>query len=151
MRSSNESSLYRLDWRPSRLHASVLALLGLLAAAAVWMSALPGAIAVVAAVAAVALGFRLARREALRAPCELWLRPADASARLNFPGGPQSWTGVRIRLRGPLVGLSGVDGKGRRHRLHWWPDTLSRRDRRRFRLAASRLVRQQKTLPSLVF
>lgn len=151
MRSSNESSLCRFDWRGSRLLAAAFIVLGMLAAASLLLSAMPRAIAFVLAAGAVLHGLRLARREASLPPGELWLRPADASLRLNFPEGSQSWSGVRIRLRGPLASLSGVDAQGRRRRLHWWPDTLSRRDRRLLRLAACRLDRRPKALPSLVF
>jgi toxin CptA len=42
-----------------------------------------------------------------------------------------------LHWRGPLAFLRWLDGEGRRHRLAWWPDTLSRAGRRELRLAAA--------------
>lgn len=129
----------------------LLASLGALAAIAVWGSAMPPLPAAFLAVGVAFHGWRLARREASRPACEMWLRPADASLRLNFPDGSQSWSGVSIRLRGPMARIGGRDRNGRYRCLLWWPDTLSRRDRRRLRLAAGRLERQSQASPSFIF
>lgn len=151
MRSSNESSLCRLDWQPSRLQVGALVALGGLASIAIGMSAMPRLLSLALAVGALAHGLVLARGEFVRPRSEIWLRPADASARLNFPAGSQSWSEVRIRLRGPMACLSGIDAGGRRRRLHWWPDTLPAHARRELRLAAGRLRPPPKSMPSLIF
>lgn len=89
--------------------------------------------------------------EARRPACELWIRPGDAGLRLNFPGGAQSWSGVRIRLRGPLASVDGIDANGARRCLHWWPDTLPGHERRRLRLAAAGLGSAPASASPLVF
>ncbi|MFT3806218.1 hypothetical protein [Arenimonas sp.] len=99
---------------------------------------MPVSLASFVSIAAAGQGFRLAHREWSRPACEVCLSPGDATLRLNFRGGVESWSGLRVHLRGPLASVTGVDGSHRR-RLHWWPDTLSRRDRRGLRLAAGRM------------
>ena len=71
MASSPASSTFRLDWRPSRLLALSLVVLGLLAAFALLASALAPPLKLPAALLALAQGLRLARREAGRAPIAL--------------------------------------------------------------------------------
>ena len=119
MPSSNESSNCRIDWRPSRVLALSLAMLGLLAAFAVMLSDMPMPLAIPASLLAVGWGIVSARRE-LRRPAQL-----------------TSWREPRAVFRGWLVTVSGIDDSGRRHTLHWWPDTLSADARRRLRLAVN--------------
>lgn len=137
----------RLEWRFSRILVAALIGLGLLAAVSLWLSALPRIPAALAAGAAAAYGLGLARREAQRSPCELTWSGPDSEALLDFGGRRQSWSATRVRLRGPLVSLSGVDRRGRRQRLHWWPDTLSAASRRTLRLAAG--ARNDTTISAL--
>jgi hypothetical protein len=51
--------------------------------------------------------------------------------------------------RGPLLRLQGRDPHGRMQRLLWWPDTLTRADRRALRLASGVSRRSAKPLPSM--
>jgi hypothetical protein len=133
MASSPASSTFRLDWRPSRLLALSLVVLGLLAAFALLASALAPPLKLPAALLALAQGLRLARREAGRAPIALAWRggnqPFLADGRRH--GSP------RLHLRGPIAVLSGRDVHGRLQRFCWWPDTLSPGLRRQLRLAGS--------------
>jgi len=131
--SSPASSIFHLDWRPSRVLGLCLVLLGLTAAASVLASRLPPPLALPAALLALAQGLRLARHEAGRAPCTL----AWAGGESPFVVDGRRFTAPRLRLRGPLAVLTGRDGDGRVQRFCWWPDTLSPGLRRRLSLAAS--------------
>jgi toxin CptA len=124
MRSSNESSNCRIDWRPSRALVLALAALGLLAAIALALSDMPRAASAPAGALALAYGLWLARRE--------WRKPAHVVA----------WNELveaRAVFRGALVTVTGLDRNGLRQRWNWWPDTLSDAARRRLRLAAHRV------------
>ncbi len=123
MPSSNESLNCRIDWQPSRMLASALAALGLLAALALMMSNLPWPLAIPFGLVAVAYGLWLARRE------------------LQTPPRVLAWNDLReprAVFRGGLVTVTGLDQDGVRQRWNWWPDTLSVAARRRLRLAAQR-------------
>ena len=138
MTSSSASSPCRLEWRPSRLLASALVSLGLLAAMAFWWSDLVRPAAALAGLFAVAEGVRLARRHLALPTLEVeWAGPGRPAV-LNFPDRARVLDEVRVDFRGPLARLSGRDGSGRWQRWQWWPDTLPRSARRSLRLAASR-------------
>ncbi len=129
--SSSVSAPCRLEWRPSRLLAGALVLLGAAAVLAVLASEMPRGLAWPLGVAAGLWGLRLARDETRR-PVQHWVFPADGRVTVD---------GVRVRepvlvWRGPLAILRWRDGQGRRHGLGWWPDTLPAAARRELRLAA---------------
>ncbi len=133
MASSPASSTFRLDWRPSRVLALSLMVLGLLSGASLLASRLPPAVKPPAALLALSQGLRLARREAGRAPCTLAWTGGDAPLRMK----DQVLVARRLHLRGPLAVLTARDADGRVQRFCWWPDTLSPGLRRQLRLAAS--------------
>jgi len=121
MTSSSESLNCRIDWRPSRMLAAALTLLGVLAAVSLAMSNLPSALVIPLGLLALAYGLWLAQRE-LRSPSRVL-----AWKDLREP---------RAVFRGPLVSITGMDKDGVRLRLNWWPDTLPAESRRRLRLAS---------------
>jgi toxin CptA len=133
MASSPASSTFRLDWRPSRVLALALTLLGLLAAASVLASRIPPPLKLPAAVLALAQGLRLARREAGRAACRIDWAGGDAPLRVDGA----TLASPRLHHRGPIAVLTACDAGGRVQRFCWWPDTLSPALRRQLRLAAS--------------
>ena len=135
MSSSSTLPICRIDWRPSRALAFAIGLLGLLAALSVFMSALPGPVAALSAMLALAHASMQARRELRREPfCLIWAG-GGAQATLNFAGRAQSLSGPKLSLRGPLASLHGRDEQGRNQRFLWWPDTLPSAARRQLRLA----------------
>lgn len=133
MASSPASSIFRLDWRPSRVLGLALVMLGLLASASVLASRLPPLLKVPAATLALAHALHLARREAGRAPCAL----AWAGGHGPLRAGDQGLVAPRLHLRGPIAVLVARDVHGRLQRFCWWPDTLSPGLRRQLALAAS--------------
>jgi toxin CptA len=133
MASSPASSIFRLDWRPSRVLGIALVMLGLLAAGSVLASRMPFPLKFSTATLALAQALRLARREAGRAPCEL----AWAGGNAPMLAGGQVLHAPRLHLRGPLAVLTARDVHGRLQRFCWWPDTLSPGLRRQLVLAAA--------------
>jgi toxin CptA len=129
--SSNASASFRSDWKPSAVLRGALIALGLLAGLSLLASDLPNAFAWPAALVAAGWGAWLARRESRRPPVALAWR-ADG---LLLVGGARAES-AELQWRGPLAFLAWCDGNGRRHRLAWWPDTLSAATRRELRLAA---------------
>lgn len=129
--SSNDSAPCRIEWRPSRLLAGALAMLGALGAVSAIASEAPVALVALLAPASLATGAWLAGRELARPPMQLvWT-----------PGRGLAIDGVRVAnphvsWRGPLAFLAWSDHEGRRHRVSWWPDTLGSLERRELRLAA---------------
>ncbi|MET4730920.1 toxin CptA [Lysobacter enzymogenes] len=126
-----ESSPGCVDWRPSRLLAAGLVLIGLLGGGAVVASECPPRLAWPAAVLAAGWGALLARRELRRPPRRLRL----AGARAWLDEAPIAQT--RLHWRGPLIRLEFRAADGRRGRLLWWPDSLDAHGRRELRLAAA--------------
>ncbi|MGN7917314.1 MULTISPECIES: hypothetical protein [unclassified Lysobacter] len=129
--SSNRSGPCRLEWRPSRLLAAALIVLGLAAALSLWFSECPRAVAGPLAVLALAWALYSARRELRRPPQRLVI----AGERASLDELPI--TELRLQWRGWLARLdfTGPDGQGRR--LLWWPDRLDARGRRELRLAVA--------------
>lgn len=120
-----------LAWRPSRLLAAGLIVLGPAAAAACLGSELPAAWAWPLSAAALAWAAHSARRELRRPPHRLLLR----GGRAWLDGRPLShW---QVHWRGWLARLDYRDADGRQGRLLWWPDTLASAQRRELRLAAA--------------
>ena len=131
----------RLDWRPSRLLAATLVLLGLLAGGCVLASGAPAPARILVAAAAIAHALRLARRASAPEPLRLQLSADAASLRIVGRHPARRLQRLRLRVHGPLAVLEGRDPGGRRHRLAWWPDTLSPRVRRSLRLAQGAVAR----------
>jgi len=131
-RSSHASEICRLEWRPSRLQAVAIVLLGLLAAVAVVASEMPAHAAWLLAAACLLQGTSGAWRS-LQAPARslVWNGHAGVvvldGAVLAAPG--LSW-------RGPIAILRWRDPNARPRTLVWWPDTLPASRRRELRLAA---------------
>jgi toxin CptA len=137
---SATSPTCRLDWRPSRLRAACLVLVGVLAAVSLPMTALPGRTAIALGIACVAWALGRAWHDLRQAPGTLVL-DADAD------GGGATWTcattsialvDLSVGWRGPLAGVSGRDPAGKLRHLAFWPDTLPAPARRALRLAAGR-------------
>ncbi len=136
MRSSSSLSNCRVDWRPSRVLAGSLLMLGLGAAASLGLSAAPWFLALPAGLLAVAHGLAMARRELRRPALVLDWSGGNGELRLEHEGHRESWRAARAVFRGGLVSVAGIDESGRRQQIHWWPDTLRSDARRRFRLAS---------------
>jgi toxin CptA len=122
----------RVAWRPSRLLAAALAVLGMLGACSVLASAMPRWLAIPLALLSAFQGARLARCH-LRAPDRALAWPMEGEPRLD---GARLADG-QLHWRGPLAFLQYRDEAGCHHRLAWWPDTLDGRQRRELRLAAA--------------
>ncbi|WP_342315599.1 hypothetical protein [Lysobacter sp. FW306-1B-D06B] len=128
--SSHASAPCRLEWRPSRWLTRALFILGLLAALGVIASEMPLGWSIPLALAAMAEGLRLSRREAVR-PMRVLVLAGEGRAMVD--GLPVD--ALDLHWRGPLAFLRYRDATGRRQRLAWWPDTLPSRERRELRLA----------------
>lgn len=128
----------RLTLGASRLAMALYATAGLGAAASILLSDMPAGPARAAAIACVAWGLWLARREWRRAPVELVIgAPArgDAPVRIHLDAVAGDWTGTT--WRGPLCVLTlGIEGRTRR--LVLWPDVADAAARRELRLRAPR-------------
>ena len=130
---SNGSVSCRLEWRPSRLLQTWLALLGLLAALSLLLCELPVMIAWPGAVLALGRGLWLAQAHAALPEREFWF-PGDGRAP-TVDGAPLH--DLRLTWRGPLAFLRWRERPGGAWRhAAWWPDTLPARARRELRLAA---------------
>src|SRR5688572_14968584 len=128
----------RIDWHPSRVEIVALAVLALLAAAAVIASAMPPPLRDPLAGLVALHGLLLARRAAAvpRAVLE-WTGQGGARVRLRRGHAVYELRDVVVDRQWPLWRLQARDGRGRRHRLVWWPDTLLPADRRRLARVAS--------------
>lgn len=147
MPSSSASSTCRIDWYPSRGLAAVLIVLGLLAAAALWNSALPRTVAAMGGLLCAGTGMKLAR-SALRQPPVRVVWAGGREPALICRGERQfALSHVSLHLRGPMAVLSGRDEDGRRASWVWYPDTLTASDRRSLRLAAAMPDAAPSTLP----
>lgn len=108
-------------------------LLGACGVVGVVSCGLPGrgatVLAILCGVCAVVVAYRLQRRDVRR------LIVADVA---TLDGVPVET--CRLAWRGPLAFLQAWDASGCRHRLAWWPDTLTRRQRRALRLAVDALA-----------
>ena len=132
---SSESSSFPIDWRPSRLLASALACLGGLAAAALWLSALPLAVRLSFGLLAVCYGLCLARRELHQEQFSLRISADGSALVMYFEHHSRRLDGIRVLVRGPLASIVGRTEAGQPRRLLWWPDTLAAPSRRALRLA----------------
>lgn len=125
-----------LDWRPSRLLQASLLALGLLAALALSLSALPLAGKLMTVPAALLYAMHLAGREARQVPCALRISADGAVVALVTTAGLRHLSDPRVHVRWPLAMVTGHTDGGARLRLFWWPDTLPVRSRRLLRLAS---------------
>ena len=128
---SGASGPFRIEWRPSRCLLAALLAMTALAPLAVLASEMPRLAAWPLAVLALAHGLLQCRRE--------WRRPRrlaifDGGRRVLLDG--VSLADACVQWRGPIAVLAWRDGRGRRRRLAWWPDTLPPARRRELRLAA---------------
>lgn len=149
MPSSSASSIFRIDWRPSRWLQAGLVGLGLMAAVSLLMSALPLVPASVAAVATIAWGAGLAWREGRRRPVVLVLAGQGVFLQREPDSQAEPLHDMRWHLRGPLGVLRARDPRGRRRSYSWWPDTLPPAARRQLRLYRGLSLHYDKPLPSV--
>lgn len=133
---SSASAPCRLEWKPSRVLALLLTLLGTLAAVSAVASELPASVSLPLAVLSMAYGIGLARRETLRPACSLVIPADDNAATVNGA----TVDDLQLQWRGPLAFLQWRDADGRRQRLQGWPDNLDARARRELRLAVAARV-----------
>ena len=132
-RLSSGSVSCRLEWRPSRWVIGALLSGGVLAAASVLLSGMPGSAAWLLATAVLIHALRLASRESQRPVRNLVFPGNDLPVMVD--GLPVEQ--VEVQWRGSLAFMSWKARDGRRLRLSWWPDTLSPARRRELRLAAN--------------
>jgi toxin CptA len=138
MRSSDASPSCRLEWRPSQQRTLAILAVGVLAAVAVPMSALPIGAAVAGSLACLAWALRCARREWRQPAGTLTWGGGETTAVFATARGVTPLSAVNVRWRGPLATLDGRDPAGKLRRLAWWPDTLPPAARRALRLASDR-------------
>lgn len=131
-RSSNASVACRLEWRPSRWQAWLLAPITFAACFSLLVCALPAVAAWPAALAAAGWGMCSLRRELRRPPRQLLFPGDDTPVRIDG----EAVEDVQVHWRGPLAFMRWRDRQGRVQRLAWWPDTLPPPRRRELRLAA---------------
>lgn len=125
------SAAITLHWRPSRLLAFTLVLLGLAGAAGLLASDLQPPLSWFTAPVAVVEGLRLARGHLRRKPRSL-VRAGDG---LTLDG--QMLRAPVLHDRGPVVVLHARLDDGAAARLAWFPDTLPPGLRRELRLAVA--------------
>ena len=128
---SNASAPCRLEWRPSRLLAASLAVLGAMAGVGAVTSELPLGATVLLAMASMVLGLRHTGTEMRRPVRELVIPCSPVRASVDGI----EVDDLQVRWRGPLAFLSWRDARGCLHRLHGWPDNLDASARRELRLA----------------
>ena len=135
MPSSSALPICRVDWRPSRLLAVAITVLGLLALWSLWLSALPVGLMSAFAVLVAIYSAVLVRQEWRREPFTMVWTGGDEAAVLTFAVRARHLSEPRLTFRGPLASLRGKDESGRISTYLWWPDTLSSAARRQLRLA----------------
>jgi len=129
----------RIDWRSSRIEIAALVVLAMLAAVAVIASAIPSPLRDPLAGVVALHGLLLARRTATTPRAVLEWSGAGG-VRLRRGHDVYLLRDVAVDRQWPLWRLQATDGRGRRHRLVWWPDTLAPADRRRLARVASAAV-----------
>lgn len=129
---SNASAPCRIELRGSRAIAVACAVLGVLAAVALPLTALPDWLAWAGSVVCVLRGSRLARRELALRDLHLTLHRNGQAA---VDGEPVH--ALRIRWRGAIAFVDWTDAAGRIHRRVLAPDVLPPASRRELRLGWS--------------
>lgn len=131
---SSASLHCRIDWRPSRLQATLLIALGLLAAVALWLSALPAVLAVAGGALLPLLAALQAWTGLRRPPCVLdWDASGQGPAHCHRDDEALVLDGLTMQRRGWLLVLQ-LRRDGRTERLACWPDSVSPADARTLRL-----------------
>ena len=138
MRWSDALPTCRLEWRPSRLRAACLVTMGLLAAAALPLTALPPRAAVALGAACIVFASTRAWFDLREPPGTLVLQPDGCAATWVDATGSIDLADLTVGWRGHLATVVGRDPAGKLRRLAWWPDTLPAPARRALRLAAGR-------------
>ena len=138
MRSSSASPTCRLEWRPSRLRAACLVVVGWLAASALPLTALPRPVAIPVGVACIAFATARAWFDLRQRPGMLVVEPDGRSATGVDATGSIDLADLTVGWRGDLATVVGRDPAGKLRRLAWWPDTLPAPARRALRLATGR-------------
>ncbi len=115
----------------------VLILLGILAAVALPLTALPPRLALALGVACLGWATGRAWLDLRKAPGTLVL-DAEGRAAWVYATGSIELADLTVGWRGPLASVVGRDPAGKLRRLDWWPDTLPGPARRALRLAAGR-------------
>lgn len=137
MRASNNSSApsaaCRLEWRPSRWAIAACGVLSALAIASLWLSELPGGLALAGSGLVAAWATSRIRRERDAVPFELVI-PWNAAYPVVVEG--RAAEAFELEWRGPLAMLR-WSVAGRWDGRLWWPDLLPLPARRELRLAAS--------------
>lgn len=128
--SSRISATCRFEWRPSYWLKAALLLLGVAAPTAIALSDAPIAVVVPGCIAAALWALRLLIIECKRQPVEVLMPQSELPVRIDDVAVEQ----VQVQNRGPLTVLSWRE-LGRWRCLLFWPDTLSREQRRELRLA----------------
>lgn len=144
---SSASSPCRIEWRPSRLGAGCALLLGVLAAASVWLSDAPLPVRAVGVPLLPGWGLIVALRWLRRPDALLVWAGGQADAVLLEATGSQTLHGPALGRRGAWLWLDYRDPGGRRRRLLWWPDTLNAAQRRALVVAAQRRIGGDSLLP----
>lgn len=141
--SSRISAPCRLEWRPSIWLMAALALLGLLAPLSIALSDIPLVLAVPGGAAAALWALVQLLRERRRQHREVVIAAFPSPLRVDGMVVEQ----MQLECRGPLTVLAWSGTLGRGHLL-FWPDTLSRAQRRELRLALD--ARRVSQLPAQV-
>ena len=128
----------RLDWRPSRLRAACLVLMGVLAAGSLSLTAMARTPAIVAGAACLAWALGRARYDLRRTPGTLVLEGDGGAATWVGAEGEVALADLTVSWRGPLASVVGRDPAGKLRHLAFWPDTLAEPARRALLLAAGR-------------
>ena len=128
--SSPTSAPFRCEWRPSRWLTCALLGLAVLAVISIVNCRLEPSYAWPVGVCVLGWGLLQARAEARRPRCDLLIPQPSGSPSID--GTPVEQ--IELLERGPLLVLRWRQGK-RRQQLLFWPDTLSRAQRRELRLA----------------
>jgi toxin CptA len=116
-----------------------LPVLGVLAAASLWLSAMTVSLVVPLALLAFAYSVWLSRREWQRPPFSLqWSDDEPGVATMELAGRSQTLSGIKVLVRGPLACVFGRGADGKIRRFMWYPDTLPPVARRTLRLAGGK-------------
>ena len=128
---SSASAPCRLEWKPSRVFAALLILLGFLGGVSAVASELPLLVSLPLAGASLARGAWLARRELSQLPRSLVIPLNGTVATIDG----EAMSSLQLQWRGPLAFLQWRDAEGRRQRMQGCPDNLAAVARRELRLA----------------
>ena len=132
--SRTETPPLRLQWLPSRLLGCLIALIGVCACIALWLSELSMSAAALATPVVLAATLWRILRLRRESPRELVI---DSAGHFHLDG--VRIDALALEWRGPIAVLRWKE-RSRAHCLIWWPDTLPPGSRRELRLAAPATV-----------